>query len=181
MTCRHKRLGAAARLAALTAAIVVASACASGPRAVQSGPSGAWAAARVAAADAVRGGRFSDADYILADFARRYPGSREAHEGLYWRALYRLDPDNRDVRPGDAVAAVDEYLARAGRAARQEMIVLRRVAARLDALGRDAGARREVVTVTREDDKELERVRQELKTTQEELERIKRRLANPKP
>jgi hypothetical protein len=164
---------------------LLTSGCASPPHLLQPRPTREWPVVRDSAQRASAAGRFDAADLALADFARRYASAAEGREALYWRALMRLDPAHPSG-PASAVPAFDAYLASGGVLPhREEALALRRLAARLDALGaiRDrsaaTGASLERADASREE--ELKKVRQELKATQEELERIKRRLSTPKP
>jgi hypothetical protein len=140
---------------------------------------------RDSAQRAAAAGRFQDADVALADFARRHGSSAEAREALYWRGLMRLDPAHPSG-PASAVTAFDAYLASGGVLPRRdEAAALRRLAARLDSLGgiraRSAAAGASADRADASKEEELKKVRQELKATQEELDRIKRRLSAPKP
>ena len=56
--------------------------------------------------------RTSEADRELAAFAQRYPGSPEASEVTYWRALLKLDPNNA-AAIRESIAMLDSYLASA--------------------------------------------------------------------
>jgi len=82
-------------------------------------------------------GDFAAADSALAAFAVRYPGTAEALETSYWRALYKLDPSNRGTSLTSAMATLDGYLSDTRpRAHVSEAITLRRLAGQLDALNR---------------------------------------------
>lgn len=139
-----------------------------------------WPAAYLAAQSAADRGAYSDADKTLSDFATTHPGSPEALESGYWRAVYKLDPANKDASTRDAIAGLDRYLAAPGGTHRGEATTLRRIAAQLLSLDRaltqkpdDPGAAAR--------DEEVKKLRDELQATKDELERIKRRLAAPKP
>jgi hypothetical protein len=149
-------------------------------------------------------GEFAAADSALAEFAARYPGTPEALETAYWRAVYRLDPSNRDLSVESSMALLDAYLAdtrphQHGAEAR----TLRRIAGELDRLNRLAGNAlaqqakdatstpstrvgaaepRPEGTRTAPDtaaQDEIRRLRDELAKANAELERIRRRLAQP--
>ena len=64
--------------------------------------------------------RTSEADRGLSAFALRFPGSAEASEVTYWRALLKLDPNNA-AAIRESVTMLDSYLASApvGRAPRR--------------------------------------------------------------
>lgn len=146
-----------------------------------------WPTVSAQATQEAQAGRYGVADRLLADFASRYAGTEPAAEAQFWRALYRLDPANQSANPKEAAAMFDGYLASpvAG-SRRSEALVLRRVAAALD-------ARPAVVTVTTPapaaaakpdnsaKDDEIARLKDDLSKANAELERIKRRLAAPKP
>jgi hypothetical protein len=139
------------------------------------------------AAQEAASGRFGVADRMLSDFSARAPGSPEAAETLYWRALFRVDPANLNASAREAVALLDSYLSGATGTHRLEAQTLRRVAAAMDAR---AAASTIAVTPPKTDppkpedkvrDEEIQRLKDELAKANAELERIKRRLAQPKP
>lgn len=131
--------------------------------------------------------RYAAADRLLSDFAARHPGSAEAAETIYWRALYRLDPANPASSPHEAVALFDSYLGSpAAGAHRAEATALRRLASavetRLASAGTSAApAQAQPAAADKARDEELQRLRDELAKANAELERIRRRLAQPKP
>ena len=131
-------------------------------------------------------GRYAVADRILADYAARYPASPDVADAMYWRALYKLDPANQSAAPRDALVLLDGYLSTNSAGHRTEAQTLRRVAAALEARAAAAttAAQLKVETPKVEDkakDEELQRVKDELAKANAELERIKKRLAQPKP
>ena len=132
-------------------------------------------------------GRYGVADKLLADYSARYPGSADAADAMYWRALYKLDPANQSAAPRDALVLLDSYLSTIATDHRPEAQTLRRVAAALEARAAAAATAAvppKVDPPKAEDkakDEELQRVRDELAKANAELERIKRRLAQPKP
>ena len=162
-----------------------------GPR-----PAIAWSEALYEAQRSADSGRYADADRVLDGFARRFPNTMEATEAVYWRALYKLDPANKEATARDAIIVLNAYLAATTPLPRHaEALVLKRSAESLDALSRTAlgvpaprpatpsptttgEATRERM---REEEaiKEIQRLREELEKTNAELERIKRRLAAP--
>ena len=142
--------------------------------------------------------RYDDAERTLADFAVRFPNTPEATETLYWRALYRLDPANKDGSVSTGLASLDAYLrADAGTAHRIEAETLQRLGKSLEALSRAVAAiggvnssgtsaspagsasadRAAAELKTR--DTEIQRLKDELAKANDELERIKRRLMTP--
>lgn len=138
-----------------------------------------WPDALGDARRAVAAGSYPAADTTLARFARSYEGSEQAGESLFLLALFRLDPGNRGTTPRDAVRAFDAYLASPGGPPRaEEARALRRLAARLDSLSQAPVAAR---AATPARDEEMQKLRDELTKTTDELERIKRRLAQPRP
>jgi hypothetical protein len=156
----------------------------------------AWPLARTEAARAVTATHYGAADKLLADFAAQYPATAEASEASYWRALYRADPANDSSSAHDAVVLLDAYLtAPLDSTHRAAALTLRRITVRLEqAAAAAALASANTATVpatgansgaTKSDDRarddELERVKDELAKANAELERIKRRLAQPKP
>jgi hypothetical protein len=144
-------------------------------------------------------GDFDAADSLLGQFARQHPDSHGANEAVFWQAMFRLDPSNRNGSLAVGLAALDAYLANRGAHDHaSEALTLRRVAAQLDAANRLAAsasvALREQVaapnrpaTESRPDqrpadanaDAEIKRLKDELAKANAELERIKRRLAQP--
>lgn len=143
-----------------------------------------WAMWQLQASKEASAGSFSVADKLLGDFGARYPASPEAAEAMYWRALYKLDPGNPVSAPHDASVLLDGYLASGITAHRAEAQTLRRVANSLETQARAAtpAVKTDVVKVDdRARDEELAHLREELARANAELERIKRRLAQPKP
>ena len=139
-----------------------------------------WPAAYLAAQGAADHGAYGDADKTLADFASSHPGSAQALESGYWRAVYKLDPANKDASTKDAIAGLDKYLAIPDGTHRGEATTLRRIAVQLQSLDRALNAPKvDEAAATR--DEEVKKLRDELQATKDELERIKRRLAAPKP
>jgi hypothetical protein len=132
------------------------------------------------------GGRYDEADRVLSEYATRNPASAHAADVSYWRALYRLDPANPANSPRDAIALLDSYLASPVAASRRaDAKVLRRIAAVLDARPPVVTAPTTTAPVApaadKAKDEELARVKDELAKANAELERIKKRLAAPKP
>lgn len=145
-----------------------------------------WAATLAQASREARDGRFTIADKLLADFSSRNASAAEAPEAMYWRALYRLDPANQGASARDAAALFDMYLTSGHTSRRNEAATLRRVAGTLEAsASASSSATAPRSETVRTDDKakeeELARLRDELAKANAELERIKRRLAQPKP
>lgn len=138
-----------------------------------------WPAAYLAAQTAADHGAYGDADKTLADFAASHPGSPEALESGYWRAVYKLDPANKDASTRDAIAGLDKYLATPDGTHRGEATTLRHIATQLLSLDRALTQKPDETATAR--DEEVKKLKDELQATKDELERIKRRLAAPKP
>jgi len=138
-----------------------------------------WPAAYLAAQTAADRGAYAEADKALADFAASHANSPQALESGYWRAVYKLDPANKDASTKDAIAGLDRYLADPEGAHRGEATTLRRIATQLQSLDRALNAPKTDESATR--DEEVKKLRDELQATKDELERIKRRLTAPKP
>ena len=140
-----------------------------------------WPAAYLAAQTAADHGAYGDADKALADFAAAHPGSPEATESGYWRAVYKLDPANKDASTRDAMAGLDKYLAAPNGAHRGEATTLRHIATQLLSLDRALTQKPDEAATAASRDEEVKKLKDELQATKDELERIKRRLAAPKP
>ena len=166
---------------ALLCLTVAASGCIHRPVFMQPEPARRWPGVYLAAQSAADQGRYDDADRLLADFARSYPGTAEAQESGYWRAIYKLDPANKSANTRDALAGIDAYLA-AARAGthRGEATTIRRLAQQLVSLDR-ALSSKPTETHDKARDEEVQKLKDELQATKDELELIKRRLATPKP
>ncbi|HEY6830791.1 MAG TPA: hypothetical protein VI259_28280 [Gemmatimonadaceae bacterium] len=143
-------------------------------------------------------GEFDAADSLLGQFSRQHPGSHGAGEAVFWQAMYRLDPSNRNGSLPVGLAALDAYLANPSPHDHgAEALTLRRVAAQLDAANhlaasasmalREQNPPNRPTTENRPDqrpadtssDAEIKRLKDELAKANAELERIKRRLAQP--
>lgn len=151
----------------------------------------AWAQARAVAASQVGAGSYAAADRALADFAARYPRTPEALSATLRRAVYMADPANGEATARGATALLDSALAQpldsAGRsdarALRRITMALQRVAT-LSAEG-GANASSPDSSARSADEKansdEIQRLRTELAKANAELERIKKRVSQPKP
>lgn len=155
------------------------------PKLVPQAPAPAQAYADVLriADERVREGDHAGADRVLSDFALKTPGTEEATEIAFWRALYMVDPSNRRTSIPEGIRALDIYLATPGtRWYRAQAEVVRRTAQSVLALRNAAQAQprvvgRDTVFVTREE--EIAVLRDQLARANAELDRIKKRLANP--
>lgn len=181
------------RHAVLLAACLVA-ACAPGPPRAQPAPVPApvqlqWDSTRQAVVRYIASGRDSSADSTLGEFADRHEGTPQARESLYWRGLYRLNPDNHAFTPRDALVVIDQYLAGGGDQPRyDEALVLRNTAIALD-IQRTPPAPEPIAPapvdtasgVAQQREEEIKRLNAELQRTQAELDRIRKRLGTPRP
>lgn len=141
-----------------------------------------WPAAYAQASLEARQNRLGLADRALSEFATRFPGSPEAAEVPYWRAVYKLDPAS-GAPMSDALALLDHYLTNAPSGLhRVEAATLRRLATAADTR---VPAAQPAATVPKPEDRALEeevqRLRDELARANAELTRIRRRLARPQP
>ena len=126
-----------------------------------------WTATLDAALAASGDGRYGDADKTIREFQARNAGSSLAAEALYWRALLALHPANRTGSPREATDLLDRYLATSAPPRKREAQALKRIAAQLRTISPDTS--------------EAVKLRAELAKAQEELELIKKRLAQPRP
>ena len=183
--------------------ISLAAACAQLPRMEPSLVERDWNRTRADARRNAEAGNYHAADMLLAEFARVHPNTREARETVFWRGAYLVDPANTLGSLEGGISTLDGYLASEPEGwYRNEAEILRRTA--VAARGLAAGASRGwappdtvvIVTETRESapaprrsrDEEIAELRSqlarsktELSQAQAELERIKKRLANPSP
>ncbi|MDB4884891.1 MAG: hypothetical protein JWN79_329 [Gemmatimonadetes bacterium] len=158
----------------------------------------AWASVLALVAQDVQAGRHAAADRRLLDFQVTHPAAPEAADAAYYRALFKLDPSNPAASTREAVALLDGLIATpivtAPVSPRQtDALVLRRVATSLEtrpvtvvttpsasgASGSSTSAPR--TDESRAKDEEIGRLKDELSKANAELERIKRRVATPKP
>jgi hypothetical protein len=181
----------------LVVAAVVSSGCA---RVLRPNPTPAadreWPQTLAAAQERAGRGDFDAADSLLGQFARHHASTHPAREAMFWQAVFRLDPSNRNGSLTVGLATLDAYLADpAPHDHAMEAMTLRRVAAQLDAANRlaasasvaahetaaatKADARSESRTTDANADAEIKRLKDELAKANAELERIKRRLAQP--
>ena len=152
-------------------------ACVQRQRGFEGPPNQEWPQLLARAQGSATEGRYARADSLLSEFTLRYAGSAEAAEAHYWRALYLLDPANAGASPRRAIGLFDEYLAaRPLPRHHLEAATLRRVALLADSLSRPS-----TTASGSRSGEEVQRLREELRKTTEELERIKRRLSAPRP
>ena len=156
--------------------------CAKPPASPPTSPAMEFANAIEAARQRVDSGDYPAADRILAEYALRHPGTPEAREIPFWRAMYIVDPQNRTASIAQGIRALDLYLASDGAIwYRPQAEVLRRTALVIQSIRQAQTPRqvngRDTVFVTREE--EIAALRDQLAKANAELERIKKRLANP--
>ena len=177
-------IGRASRTAILALSLASAG-CLSRPRFLQPEAQRSWPATYLSAQGAADRGAYDDADKVLADFAKSHPNTAQAAEAGYWRAVYKLDPANKGASTRDAISALDAYLASPSIDHRGEATTLRRIAAQLLSLDRALAQKPDessaAAATAKSRDEEVQKLRDELQATKDELDRIKRRLAAPKP
>jgi hypothetical protein len=170
------------RIAATALVAVAIAACTKVPAGKAPEPATAFTSVIQSADKRVSVGDYAGADRILADFALKQKGTNDATEIAFWRALYMIDPSNRTASMGDGIRALDIYLTTDGASLyKAEALVLKRTAQTVMAL-RSAQQTakvvgRDTVFVNRED--EIAGLKDQLAKANAELERIKKRLANP--
>ncbi|MFN2601995.1 MAG: hypothetical protein ABR582_04460 [Gemmatimonadaceae bacterium] len=164
-------------------AIVLAASGCGKPHAPVTQPLAAeFASAIEAARQKVDAGDYPGADKILADYSLRHQGTPEAREISFWRAMYIVDPANRTASIAQGIRALDIYLATDGTIwYRPQAEVLRRTALVIQQV-RQAQMPKQVtgkdtVFISREE--EVAALRDQLAKANAELDRIKKRLANP--
>jgi hypothetical protein len=199
------------QLSILLITVLAATGCAQRPLFLQPRPVREWPPALQAAKQAARDGRFAQADSVLAQFAARNAGSYEAREAAYWRALFQVDPANTQASAADALRSLNQYFADGSTAdGYDEATVLRRVVQLTDSLERSLEQARRLIAEAQEaaaeprpaaaapaaaaegrptrDDRanrnlveQVRRLRDELAKSNQELERVRRRLSEQRP
>jgi hypothetical protein len=140
-------------------------------------------------------GRAAEADSILANYAASYPKTPGARETLYWRSLIQLQSGL--VSENGPAMMLGQYINERDAEHAIEAVTLRRVATRVDSLARAANTltskvqisngevvsaksdTKAVIADNKDQDAEIKRLKGELAAAKEELERIKKRLAEP--
>jgi hypothetical protein len=145
-------------------------------------PATEFAAAIEAARVKVDAGDYAAADRILSDYSLKHPGTAEAREVSFWRAMYLVDPANRSASIAQGIRALDIYLATDGTLwYRPQAEVLRRTALVIQQVRQAQVPKqingRDTVFISREE--EVAALRDQLAKANAELDRIKKRLANP--
>jgi hypothetical protein len=137
-------------------------------------------------------GDFAASDRELQRYAREHAGDPSTAEVLYWRALLLLDPANQSRSLDTAITQLDAYLAGPRplqhlseattlRDLAHDAQELDRVQAALHQARAEARANADQSAGNEDSAKEIQRLRDELAAANAELDRIKKRLANPKP
>lgn len=185
--------------------MLFAAGCSPQPLFLQPRPMRDWPATLQAAKEAARDGHYARADSSLAQFAAQHPTSYEAREAHYWRALFLVDPANTTASNAGAVRALNQYFADGSTAAAyDEATVLRRLVQESDSLSHSLEQARRLIAeaqeavsapseatpqapvapaarVNRNLVEEVRRLRDELAKSNQELERVKRRLSEQRP
>jgi hypothetical protein len=199
------------QLSILLITVLAATGCAQRPLFLQPRPVREWPPALQAAKQAAREGRFAQADSVLAQFAARNAGSYEAREAAYWRALFQVDPANTQASAADALRSLNQYFADGSTVdGYDEATVLRRVVQSTDSLERSLDQARRLIAEAQDaaaeprpaaaapaaaaerreprDDRanrnlveQVRRLRDELAKSNQELERVRRRLSEQRP
>lgn len=143
-----------------------------------------WQSVHVHAMTEARASRTAAAEKALTDFAQRHPGSPEATEVPYWRAVLKLDPAN-PAAIRESMAMLEAYLANAPSGMhRVEAETLHRLGLALEQRNAALAAIPPAV-IPRPDDKareeELQKLRDELAAANAELDRVRRRVSRPRP
>jgi hypothetical protein len=176
----------APRLLALVCAASLAG-CLARPHFLEPAPRREFGGVLSTAQSSAAAGDYANADRALAQFSARYPGSREAADAAYYRALYQLDPANHAGSLATGVADLDQLLAADPSAPHaSEAQVLRRIAAALQESTRLTAAAMSTQTSQtaapgsdRAKDDEIAHLKDALAKATDELDRIKKRLTTP--
>jgi TolA-binding protein len=148
----------------------------------------------------VTAGNYFAADKLLDEFVRVHPDTREAKEAAFWKAAYMVDPANPLGSLAGGISALDGYLASTDSTGwyYAQALVLRRTAAAAEGLSATASTasassttppevvKDTVVVVSKSRDEEIASLKDQLAKSKDdlakanaELDRIKKRLANP--
>jgi len=145
----------------------------------------------------VTAGNYFAADKLLDEYVRVHPDTREAKEAAFWKAAYLVDPANPLGSLAAGISALDSYLASTDSTGwyYDQALVLRRTAAAAEGVSAMASAtstapadvvKDTVVVVSKSRDEEIASLKDQLAKSKDdlakanaELDRIKKRLANP--
>ena len=170
-------------------AVLLSAACAHVRKSAEPTVRSEWDATLAAARLAADSGKYDSADKALANFISLHNGSHEATEAIFWRGLFKVDPSNKNGSLSAGISTFDAYLASDSASwHRSVAVVLRRTAALAQSLKIATTPQTPATTVTPPTDKdamksrdeEIASLRDQLAKANAELERIKKRLANPK-
>lgn len=149
-----------------------------------------WDRTLAAARQAADSGKYDAADRALADFIALHPGKHESAEAIFWRGLFKVDPNNKNGSLSAGITSFDVYLASDLATWHTSVAkVLRRTAALAQSLKLASTNAAQTTTVTtmppdkdamKSRDEEIASLRDQLAKVNAELDRIKKRLANPK-
>lgn len=179
------------------AMLLTATACVSvrTPSFMRPAPQREWKTTVERAQSLAAAGRAAEADSILANYAASYPNTPGARESLYWRSLIQLQSGL--VSENGPAMMLGQYINERDAEHAIEAATLRRVATRVDSLARAANTltskvqisngevvsaksdTKAVIADNKDQDAEIKRLKGELAAAKEELERIKKRLAEP--
>jgi len=175
------------RRIALFAAIALSAGCAHIRHSKGPSVGDEWNSTLSVARQAADSGKYDSADRVLADFISAHRGSHEATEAIFWRGLYKVDPNNKSGSLLGGISALDAYLASDSAVwHRSVAVVLRRTALLAQSLKGGAAVPPVVLPppgdkdAMKSRDEEIASLRDQLAKVNAELERIKKRLANPK-
>jgi len=180
--------------AAIVGALLISAACAHFQHPAQKTVRDEWDATLSVARQDADSGKYDAADGVLADFIALHNGSHEATEAIFWRGLFKVDPANRNGSLSAGISSFDAYLASDSASWHKSVAtVLRRTAILAQSLKLAATtatttpATANVITppvvdkdAMKSRDEEIASLRDQLAKANAELERIKKRLANPK-
>jgi TolA-binding protein len=148
----------------------------------------------------VAAGNYFAADKLLDEYVRVHPDTREAREAAFWKAAYMVDPANPSGSLSGGISALDGYLASTDSTGwyYAQALVLRRTAAAAEGVSVMASTastasatpteavKDTVVVVSKSRDEEIASLKDQLAKSKDdlakanaELDRIKKRLANP--
>lgn len=148
----------------------------------------------------VAAGNYFAADKLLDEYVRLHPATREAKEASFWKAAYLVDPANPSGSLTGGISALDGYLASTDSTGwyYDQALVLRRTAAAAEGVSAMASqssvsiattpgvVKDTVVVVSKSRDEEIASLKDQLAKSKDdlakanaELDRIKKRLANP--
>ncbi|MEO8911012.1 MAG: hypothetical protein ABI408_12430 [Gemmatimonadaceae bacterium] len=188
------------RTFAILLSAIVLGACAQIPVVVAPNVQNDWDRTLGNARRDVASGNYFAADRLFDEYIRVHPHTREAREAAFWKAAYLVDPANNRGSLTAGIAALDGYVASTDSTGfyRDQAMVLRRTAAAAQGLGAMASAPSGVTTtapevvkdtlvvVTKSRDEEIASLKDQLAKCKDdlakataELDRIKKRLANP--